>query len=78
MQGRNGDADVENELVNMVGKGERERESGMNGESSINIWIAGEKLPYNTGSPAWCSVMTYRGGMREGKGGSREKSCMYN
>ena len=37
-----------------------ERESGMSGESSISVfalacvkWIAGKKLLYNTGSPAW-------------------------
>jgi len=51
----------ENGLVDTVGEGE----SGTNGESSINIyipsrvkWIADEKLPYNTGSPIWRSVMT--------------------
>ena len=47
-----------------------EGRSGMNGESSINIYtlpcvkqIADEKLLYNTGSQTWCSVMT------EGEGG---------
>ena len=42
-----------------------ERKSEMNGESSIDIYtlsrikvIAGEKLLYNTGTPAWHSVMT--------------------
>ena len=61
MQGKDGDADVENGLVDTVG----ERGSRMNGESSINIytlscvkWIVGEKLLYNTGSPVWCPVMT--------------------
>ena len=56
-----GNVDIENRLVNIVGKGK----SGMNGESSINIYtllcvkqMAGEKLLYNTGSPAWHSVMT--------------------
>jgi len=60
LQGRNGDADVENGLVATVGEGER----GMNAETSINIctlscvkWIAGEKFLYNTGSSVWCSVM---------------------
>ena len=33
MQGKNGDSDVENRHVDTVGEGE----SGMNGESSINI-----------------------------------------
>ena len=56
-----GNVDIENRLVNIVGKGK----SGMNGESSINIYtllcvkqMAGEMLLYNTGSPAWHSVMT--------------------
>ena len=47
MQGKNGDANVESGLVDPV----REGESGMNGESSINIytlvgvkWMAGERL----------------------------------
>ena len=34
MQGRNGEADVENRLVNTVGEGE----SGMNGESNIKMY----------------------------------------
>ena len=34
LQGGNGDADIENVLVDTVGEGE----SGMNGESSINIY----------------------------------------
>ena len=66
MQGRNGDEDIENGLVDIVEEGK----SGMNGESSINIYtlpcvkqIADEKLLYNTGSQTWCSVMT------EGEGG---------
>ena len=61
-----------NSLVDTVG----ERESGTNGESSINIYtlscvkyIAGEKLLYNTESPAWHSVMS--GGV-EGGGVSGE------
>ena len=43
----------------------REGESGADGENSIDIFvspyvklIAGEKLLYNTGNLAWCSVMT--------------------
>ena len=55
MQGRNGDTDVENELVDAVGEGVY----GTNGENSINIYtlscvklIAGEKLLYNTRSQA--------------------------
>ena len=46
----------------------------MNRVSSIDIYtvpwvkqIADEKLLYNIGSPAWCSVVTYRGGLEEGR-----------
>ena len=60
MQGRN-DADIENGLVDTVGDGE----GGTNGESGIDIYklscvkeTVGGKLLYNTGTPAWCSVMT--------------------
>ena len=49
---------MENGLVDTVGEGE----SGMNGEGSLNIYtlscvqqMAGEKLLYNTGGPAWRS-----------------------
>ena len=61
LQGRNGDSDKENGLVDPVGEGE----SGTNGESSIDIYtlpcvkqISDEMLLYNTGSPAWHSGMT--------------------
>ena len=30
-------------------------------------WIAGKKLLCSTGSPVWCSVMTWRDGMGEGR-----------
>ena len=80
MQGRNGEADVENELVDTVG----ERASGTSGKSSINIctllcvkWIVRKKLLYNTGSPVWCSVMTQRGRMGVKEGGSRRKGYIY-
>ena len=70
MQGRNGDADVENGLADTVGEGE----GGMNGESRISIytglcvkWRSAEKLPCGTGSLAPFSVMTLRGGMGEGR-----------
>ena len=75
MQGRNGEADVENGLVDTVGQGKSRR----NRESSINVytlsglkWIAGEKLLCTTMNPIWCSVMTSRvgkGERREGKEG---------
>ena len=61
LQGRNGDADVENRLMDTAGEGE----DGTNGESSIDVYtqsrvkcIASEKLPCNTESPAWHSVMS--------------------
>ena len=67
MQGRTGDADIENGLVDTVGEGE----SGIDGEGSVNVytlsgirWIAGAKLLCSTGNPVWCSVMTWRGGKR--------------
>ena len=52
------------------------RSQGSNGDSSINIntlpgvrWLASEKLLCSTGSPVWCSVMTWRDGMEAGEGG---------
>ena len=52
-QGWNGDADIENRLVDTVGEGE----SGMNEESSTYIYtlpqvkqVAGKKLPCNAGT----------------------------
>ena len=52
-----------------------EVESGIIGESSINLYklsrveqITGEKLLYNTGSPVWQSVMTGRDGKVGGEG----------
>ena len=66
--GRKGDTAVENGLADIMEEGE----TGMNGESGINTYtlsgvrrIAGEKLLCSTGSPACCSVMTQRDGMRE-------------
>ena len=80
MQGSNGDTDVENRLVNTV----REGKSEMNGKTSINIytrsnvkWIAGEKLLYNTGSPVWHSVMTWKSVMRR-EGRHRGRGYLYN
>ena len=68
MQGRNRDADVEKrKLVDTAGEGE----SGTNWESRTDPHMlpcgkqtASGKLPYRTGSRAWCSVVTWRGGMR--------------
>ena len=61
MQGRNGDADTQNRIVNIVGEGE----SGTNGRGSIDIYTlscvkqtVADKLVYNTESPARHSVMT--------------------
>ena len=80
LQGGNGDANIENGLANT----EREGQSRGNGESSISIytlstvgWTAGEKLLCSRGSPGWCSVMTWRGGMGA-KEDSGESACMYN
>ena len=36
------------------------------------------KLLCNTGSPAWCSVMTHRSGVEGGGGGSRARGYIYN
>ena len=56
-------------LVDTVG----EAKSGTNGQSSINIYTlpvlcvkqsTDEKLLYYTGSSAWHSVMTWKGGIR--------------
>ena len=61
MQERNGDADIENGLVDIVAEGK----SGMNGESSTDIYTlpcvkqrASGKLLYGTGSSAQYSVAT--------------------
>ena len=50
----------------------RERDGRTNGEGGINIytvsgvgWLAAGKLLCSKGSPVWCSVMTWRDGMRE-------------
>ena len=80
MQGRNGDADTQMGLVDAVGEGKSE----INRESSISIYT----LPcvkritlrscYNTGSPAWHPVVTYRGGVGGGEGGSRWRWCWFS
>ena len=66
---------VENGLVGTA----EESEGGMNGESSNDIYIlscakqtVSGKLLNNTGSPARCSVTTWRGGVGGGQGASRE------
>ena len=74
---------VENGFVGTA----EESESGTNGESSTDIYIyihththtlscvkqkVSGKLLNNTGSPAWRSVMTWRGGVGGGQGASRE------
>ena len=79
----NGDADVENRIVDTV----REEQGRMNWENNIDIYtppcvqqIADKKLLSNTGSPAWCSVMTWRGGMWGREGDSKARSiyvCNY-
>ena len=61
LQGRNGDADVENRLVDTS----VEEEGGTNWETSIDTYtllhvqqITSWKLLYNTGSPAWWCLKT--------------------
>ena len=56
---------------------------GTIGESSTVIYtlswvreIAAKKLLYNAGSPAWCSLMTWRGGV-EGRGGRLKTEVVY-
>ena len=39
--------------------------------------IVSGRLLNNTGSPAWCSMMTYRGGVEGGEGGPGTKGDMY-
>ena len=80
LQGKNGDTDVENGLVDTVWEGV----SGTNGESSIDVytllcgkWIVGEKLLYNTGTSVWCSVMTWKCGIGGKEGGARGKGYIY-
>ena len=83
MQGT-GDTDIENGLVDKAEEGE----GGTNGGSSINIytlhsvrWIAGEKLlasKWSTRSPAWCSVMTWRDGLRGREESWGGRQCMCN
>ena len=79
MQGRNGDSDIGNGLMGIVGEGE----SGTNGESSTNIytlshvrWMSG-KLLCTKGSPVWCSAMIWRDGMGRGEGDKGGRGGMY-
>ena len=75
LQGRTGDANAENRLVDTV----REEESGADGEDGIGIFVspygkltAGEKLLYNTGNPAgalWRSQGVGLGEEREAQWG---------
>lgn len=39
--------------------------------------LASGRLLWNTGSAAWCSVMTERGGTGIGEGGSRGEEYIY-
>ena len=72
LQGRKRDSDTENRLMDVEG----EVEGGMNWESSIGIYIwpcveqrANRNSLYSTGTSAWCSVTTWRGGMEVHEGG---------
>ena len=69
MQDKNIGTGIEDRLVDTL----RER-SWVKIKSSIDIYtlpclkyIASRKLLYSTGSSAWCSVMTWRGGMEDGR-----------
>ena len=39
--------------------------------------IVSGRLLNNTGSPAWCSMMTYKGGVEGGEGGPGTKGDIY-
>ena len=74
MQGRNGEADVENRLVNTTGEGD----GGTNGESSTEIYTSPRVKQLEgsccvTRSSAWGSVMTQKGDGMEWQGGSRRR-----
>ena len=78
LQGRNRDTDVENGRVDTAGDGE----GGLSWKRSTDIFtfpsvgqMAGGKLLYITGSPAWCSAMTQSGGVGE-KGGPGRRGYM--
>ena len=78
LQGRKGDANAENGLVDTAGKREREA----NGEGSINIytlsgvrWTAGEKWLCSTRRPVWhCDDLE---GWDGGRGGRQGRKGMY-
>ena len=60
-------------------KNEVVKSRGLTDIQKTNLWsaVAGGKLLYSTGSPAWCSLMTSRGGTGVGwEGGSRERGEM--
>ena len=38
-------------------------------------WLSGEKLLCSSGRSVWCSVMTWRGRVGGGEGGSEENVC---
>ena len=78
-QGRKGDAQAENRLVDTVG----EEENGTNGERGINIhilsgvrWTASEESLCSIGSLVWSFVMTWREGRREGRRGNGGNVCI--
>ena len=61
-----------------------EKEHGVNWDSIINIHtlpcikkIASGKLLYSTGSSAWCSMITYMGGMGSGREVQEEGIYVY-
>ena len=81
MQGRNGDADIENRLVDTI----REGKSGTNGESRIDIYtlscvkqIANKKLLYNNREPSLVLCDDLEGWDRGQRGGEGDSRGRYN
>ena len=82
LQGRKGDTEVESRLVDTVGEGE----GGMNGDRNINQHASGSgtsgsvvrSCSCSPGSPVWCSVMTWRGGMGQQGGSWGRSGCIHN
>ena len=80
LQRKNGDGDVENRLWTQWGEGK----SGMDGQSSIDIYIvpcvkeiSGEKLLYNTREPSLALCYDPKGWDGGVEGGSRGRWYTY-
>ena len=81
MQGRNGDEDVENGLVDTVVEGEwnkwRKKHQRTHAAVSAARRTAGEKCRLAQGA-VWCPVMTWRDGTGGRRGNSGGRGGMYN